>query len=59
MLDNFFLLFKHEQTKEVYLAKFRENPDTIFFNNQYGHGDTPVYFLDTITKLFGVHEASE
>ena len=56
MLDNFFLLFKHEQTKETYLAKFRENPDTVFFNNQYGQGDTPVYFLDTITKLFGVHD---
>jgi hypothetical protein len=56
MLDNFYLLFKHEKTKEVYMAKFRENPDTIFFNNKYGCGDTPVYFLDTIQKLYGVHD---
>lgn len=59
MKDNFFLLFKHEKTKEVYLAKFRENPATIFFNNQYGQGETPIYYLDSITKLFGVHEESK
>ena len=56
MKDNFFLLFKHEKTKEVYLAKWRENPATIYFNNQYGEGETPVYYLDSITKLFGVHD---
>lgn len=59
MLDNFYLLFKHDITKEVYMAKFRENPDTIFFNNRYGCGDTPVYYLDTIQKVYGVQNESE
>lgn len=57
--DNFLLLFKHEKTKEIYLTEFREDPATIYFNNQYGKGETPVYYLDTMAKLFGLHEKSE
>ena len=56
MLDNFFLLFKHEKTKEIYLADFRTEPDTIYFNNRFDTGHVPVYYVDTIQKIYGVHD---
>jgi hypothetical protein len=51
MKENFWLLFCHEPTGELYFAKFREKPATVYFNNQHGKGETPVYYLDGILKL--------
>lgn len=51
MRDNFYFLFKNEETKGVYLAKFRTQPATVFFNNEYDVGEVPVYFLDSIEEL--------
>jgi hypothetical protein len=53
MLDNFYLLFKHEKTGACYMTKFRPDPDTIYFDNSYGKGNTPVYYLDTLGYLGG------
>ena len=48
---NFWLLFKHEKTEAVYFTRFNENPETIYFDNKYGKGDTPVYFLEHLAKV--------
>ena len=51
MLDNFFLLFKNEASGKVYLTKFQTEPDTIYFNNKWGTGHTPIYYLDELVEV--------
>ena len=51
MLKQFFLLFKVESTGKVYLTEFHTEPDTIYFNNQYGEGHTPIYYVDELVDV--------
>ena len=51
MLDKFFLLFKIETSGKVYLTTFDQDPDTIYFNNQYGNGHTPIYYVDELVEV--------
>lgn len=51
MRDNFYLLFKHAKTGVVFKSKFNPVPDLIHFDNAYGKGDTPVYYLDALTYM--------
>ena len=55
MRQYFYFLFKSEETNGAYLARFQDNPTTIFFNNQYDTGDIPAYFLEDIIDL-GIFE---
>ena len=56
MKDNFFFLLKNERTRQIYLAKYSDNPDTIFFNNRYDVGNVPVYYLDSIIEVPITHD---
>ena len=51
MRDNFYFLFKNEESGKLHLAKFRDDPATVYFNNQYDRGEVPIYYLDDITEL--------
>jgi len=51
ILHNFWLLFKNEETSKMYFAKFQENPAMMFFNNQYGTGESPMYYLKDLAKV--------
>jgi len=51
MRDNFYLLFKHGKTGNCYKTKYNPVPDLMHFDNDYGKGPTPVYYLDTLTYM--------
>jgi len=48
ILHNFWFLIKNDKTENIYLAKYQENPDTLYFDNTYDKGDIPIYYLDDI-----------
>lgn len=43
-----YLLFGCEQTKNLYLGPWNPNPETVYFNNRYGTGYVPIYYLDDL-----------
>lgn len=40
-----YLLFAVEQTGNIYLVEWNPNPETVTFNNQFGNGPVPVYYI--------------
>lgn len=51
MLENFYILFKNELSNKMYFTKFQTTPDTIYFNNKWGVGHTPIYYLDELDEI--------
>lgn len=47
-----FLLYGIESTRNVYLARWNPEPETVEYNNQYGRGAAPIYYIDEM-KLVG------
>lgn len=51
MKNNFFLLFYNERTRDSYLAKFDKKPKTMYYDNQYGKGEAPLYNIKDLIKI--------
>lgn len=51
ILHNFWFLIKNDKTGNIYLAKYQENPHTMYFDNPHDKGDVPIYYLDDISLL--------
>jgi hypothetical protein len=49
--DYLYLLYGVEANRKVYLTKWQSNPETIYFNNKYGSGDTPIYYHNDLTQV--------
>ncbi len=48
ILHNFWFLIKNGRDGNIYLAKYQENPETLYFDNAFDKGDVPIYYIDDI-----------
>lgn len=46
-----YLLFGVEENRTAYIVEWNPNPETVFFNNQYGKGEVPIYYKSDLKEI--------
>lgn len=46
-----FLLYGLESTRQVYLVEWNPEPETVEYNNRFGSGPAPIYYIDEMKHV--------
>lgn len=46
-----YLMFGIESTRDVYMIEWNPEPETVEYNNQYGQGPVPLYYINDMRHV--------